>query len=67
MENWRREREEAKQTSVQVPKAHRDNFNSMIPDMAQLEKFENKVHRLVDREARKAEELETVPVINVMG
>ena len=53
MERWRREREQAKATAVEMPETARNNFHAMKADMVQLEKFERKVHQLVDRQEAK--------------
>ena len=67
MEKWAAERREKSATSVPVNVNARRNFSSFQPDMAQLEKFEERVHRHVERQEMKANELETEAVINVMG
>ena len=67
MERWAAERREKSATAVPVAAAARRNFSSFQPDMEQLEKFEEKVHRHVERQEMKESELETEAVINVMG
>lgn len=67
MERWAAERREKSATAVPVAAAARRNFSSFQPDMEQLEKFEEKVHRHVERQEMRESELETEAVINVMG
>ena len=47
--------------------AARKNFSSMNASVEQLEKFEEKAHRLAERQEAKQHELQVEPVINVMG
>ena len=67
MENWRRDREEEKQTHVPMSKKARDSFHGFKPDMAQLEHFETKLQTFVERQEEKKNGIEIEPVINVMG
>ena len=67
MERWAREREEAKNPRVQTKKDAQDKFNAMQPNFKELERFEEKAERLVDRLEQRENGLETDEVINVMG
>ena len=67
MERWRREKEMAKATKVDMPEAARKHFDGMTANFEELEKFERKVHKLVERQEAKEHELEVEPIINVMG
>ncbi|KAL1519610.1 hypothetical protein AB1Y20_023123 [Prymnesium parvum] len=67
MERWRRERELAKASKVDVGDTARKSFMAMKADIEQLEKFERKAHQLVERQEAKEHELVIDPIINVMG
>ena len=67
MERWAREREEAKNPRVQMKKDAQDSFNAMQPNFKELERFEEKAERLVDRLEQRENGLEVEEVINVMG
>ena len=67
MGRWARAREEAKNPRVQTKKDAQDKFNAMQPNFKELERFEEKAERLVDRLEQRENGLEVEEVINVMG
>mmetsp|Transcript_2356 Transcript_2356/g.3958 ORF Transcript_2356/g.3958 Transcript_2356/m.3958 type:complete len:172 (+) Transcript_2356:14-529(+) len=67
MERWARERAEKKDNTIPMPEAACKSFKEMKPDFAALEKFEAKLHRTIEHREARANQLETAPVINVMG
>jgi len=67
MEKWRHERQMMKQTTVPVKPEEKQNFKGFVPDFDALAKFEDKVQKLAERQEDREQQLEVVPVINVMG
>jgi hypothetical protein len=67
LERWAKERAEAKQASVPMPKVAKDDFYAMKPDFEALSKFEAKVERFEEKRQAQQNRLQTDTVINVMG
>jgi len=71
IERVMREREDKRtlKEGAEIPMSQeaRRSFSAMKPDFAALQKFEDKAERHHERYARKGDQLETAPVINVMG
>ena len=62
-----KERQEARTNAVHMPVAAKRNFSAMKADMAQLEQFEERVGRAVEKAQMKEGALQTDAVINVMS
>eukprot|EP00962_Isochrysis_galbana_P009376 scaffold2619_cov123-Isochrysis_galbana.AAC.12 len=67
LERWAKERADAQQSSVPMPKVAKDSFNAMKPDFEALSKFEAKVEKFEVKRQAKQNRLQTDTVINVMG
>ena len=67
MERWAKERKEKAQRTVPVNQEARKNFGSFKPNFDELANFEHKVQRLAERQEDREQQLEVIPVINVMG